>query len=156
MRRVEKERRVLAALTERGEMSGWPLSQAAGVPSAAVYAATTRLISRGLVAARVETDPPGGRPPRRLYRSTDVARATGGTVSINEDDPAPLPRYAWQVFQSETVPYEVVAAAVEFIDDVMRFVNDVDGVDVVAAFRLGPPPILGTRRGERVERGEGA
>ena len=49
---------------------GYDLCQETGLQAGSMYPILMRLADRGLLATEWESDPPGGRPPRHLYRLT--------------------------------------------------------------------------------------
>ena len=63
---------VLAALVDdpSGEYYGYELMGRTGLKSGSLYPILIRLVDRGYLVATWEPDPPGGRPPRHLYRLT--------------------------------------------------------------------------------------
>ena len=69
--------KLLAALT--GSPASWhygyALSRQTGLLSGTLYPILMRLEERGWLETRWETPPPGGRPPRHMYRLTRGGRA---------------------------------------------------------------------------------
>jgi len=63
---------VLAVLADdpSGEFYGYELMSRTGLKSGSLYPILIRLVDRGYLVATWEPDPPGGRPPRHLYRLT--------------------------------------------------------------------------------------
>ena len=77
LRSSKQTLRLLAALT--GSPSSWhygyALSRETGLLSGTLYPILMRLEQRGWLETRWETPPPGGRPPRHMYRLTPGGRA---------------------------------------------------------------------------------
>ena len=71
---------VLRALADDPERwrYGYDLSQEVDLKAGSLYPILMRLHDRGLLESSWESDPPGGRPPRHLYRlSAEGARTVG-------------------------------------------------------------------------------
>jgi len=77
IRSSEQTLKLLAALT--GSPASWhygyALSRETGLLSGTLYPILMRLEQRGWLETRWETPPPGGRPPRHMYRLTPGGRA---------------------------------------------------------------------------------
>ena len=65
-------RALLAVLAgePRAWQHGYALAKRTGLKSGTLYPILMRLEAQGLLAARWESEPPAGRPPRHLYRLT--------------------------------------------------------------------------------------
>jgi DNA-binding PadR family transcriptional regulator len=74
-RRADADRRVLAALTERGSAYGHDLRRATRLRAARLYPALDRLTADGCVTWEWVPQP-GGRPARRLYIATTEQETT--------------------------------------------------------------------------------
>lgn len=78
LRTSKQTLKLLAALT--GSPSSWhygyALSRETGLLSGTLYPILMRLEARGWLETRWETPPPGGRPPRHMYRLTPGGRAS--------------------------------------------------------------------------------
>ena len=74
--------KVLAAMTR--EPSGWhygyALARETRLQSGTLYPILMRLEERGWLETQWETPPPGGRPPRHMYRLTASGRAGAVTA----------------------------------------------------------------------------
>lgn len=70
--------RVLAALTRQPSNwhHGYALARETGLQSGTLYPILMRLEERGWLETQWETPPPGGRPPRHMYRLTSGGRAS--------------------------------------------------------------------------------
>ncbi len=69
--------RLLAALVKRPSAwhYGYSLSRETSLQSGTLYPILMRLEQRGWLETQWETPPPGGRPPRHMYRLTAGGRA---------------------------------------------------------------------------------
>lgn len=78
LRSSKQTLKLLAALT--GSPASWhygyALSRETGLLSGTLYPILMRLEQRGWLETRWETPPPGGRPPRHMYRLTPGGRAS--------------------------------------------------------------------------------
>ena len=77
LRASKQTLRVLAALAARasGWHYGYALSRETGLMSGTLYPILMRLEERGWMETRWESPPPGGRPPRHMYRLSATGRA---------------------------------------------------------------------------------
>jgi len=89
---------------------GYELCQQLDLKAGSMYPILIRLADRGLLETAWESDPPGGRPPRHLYRLTGPGRAMAADLAANmAADPAteqapgptarrvpPRPRPRWE------------------------------------------------------------
>lgn len=57
---------------------GYALARETGLQSGTLYPILMRLEERGWLETRWESPPPGGRPPRHMYRLTSSGRAWAG------------------------------------------------------------------------------
>lgn len=81
---------------------GYELGQEIDLKAGSLYPILMRLHDRGLLESSWETDPPGGRPPRHLYRLTasgarvaaEAAPASGSVPVSRRRRPA-VGRAAW-------------------------------------------------------------
>lgn len=69
---------LLAVLAKRSTSwhYGYALSRETGLQSGTLYPILMRLEERGWLETQWETPPPGGRPPRHMYRLTSSGRAS--------------------------------------------------------------------------------
>lgn len=70
--------KLLAALTKSASNwhHGYALARETGLQSGTLYPILMRLEERGWLETQWETPPPGGRPPRHMYRLTTGGRAS--------------------------------------------------------------------------------
>jgi PadR family transcriptional regulator PadR len=70
--------KLLAALTKGASNwhYGYALARETGLQSGTLYPILMRLEERGWLETQWETPPPGGRPPRHMYRLTSGGRAS--------------------------------------------------------------------------------
>jgi PadR family transcriptional regulator, regulatory protein PadR len=67
---------------------GYELGQEVGLKAGSLYPILIRLCDRGLLDATWESDPPGGRPPRHLYRLTGAGAKLAAEVADEAADEA--------------------------------------------------------------------
>jgi len=70
---------------------GYELVQMLGIKAGSMYPILMRLADRGLLETSWESDPPGGRPARHLYRLTGSGRDAGKSLRAA---PRPIPKLA--------------------------------------------------------------
>ena len=89
---------ILLALAENPTIwrYGYELCQTLGIQAGSMYPILIRLADRGLLETAWESDPPGGRPPRHLYRLTGpgLALATELAETATTTSPTAL-RLRW-------------------------------------------------------------
>jgi PadR family transcriptional regulator, regulatory protein PadR len=75
---------VVLALAQRptGWRYGYELFQQLDIKPGSRYPILMRLTDRGLLATTWDTDVPGGRPPRHLYRLTGSGRALATELAV--------------------------------------------------------------------------
>jgi PadR family transcriptional regulator PadR len=85
---------VVLALAERPSAwrYGYELCQQLDLKAGSVYPILMRLADRGLLETAWERDPPGGRPPRHLYRLTGPGRSLAAELAAQPAPPAAAPR----------------------------------------------------------------
>jgi PadR family transcriptional regulator PadR len=83
---------------------GYQLCQQLDLKAGSMYPILIRLADRGLLETAWESDPPGGRPPRHLYRLTGPGRAMAADLAADrvtgpspgQAEPRPRPRPVWE------------------------------------------------------------
>jgi PadR family transcriptional regulator, regulatory protein PadR len=79
--KIRSSKQTLALLTVLSRKSaewhyGYALSRETGLQSGTLYPILMRLEGRGWLETQWEAPPPGGRPPRHMYRLTSSGRAS--------------------------------------------------------------------------------
>lgn len=79
---------------------GYELCQQLGLKPGSLYPILVRLTDRGLLESSWQTDVPGGRPPRHLYRLTGSGRALAAELAAAATTATPTrrsaPKPGWQ------------------------------------------------------------